>query len=305
MNRKSLITFLLITFGLAWVLFTVPMSFKNTPNLFSVAMQVCFMAAMWAPGLAALITTRFVEKRPVIATLRLNTLGPKRFYLIAWLLPTLMMAVTIGVSVLLGTGSIDTNLTFFRESLAQVPPEAKASLPPVELLVLAQTLFALTLAPFINLLFAFGEELGWRGFLLPRLMPFGQWKAILVSGVIWGLWHAPTTLLYGYNFPQHPYLGLLLLPFGFALLGTILSWLALKTRSPWVAGLGHGAFNATAGLSFYFLKPGFDTALAGSPLGVAGWVVMILVVSLLILTKQLPAPTFPTSKQDILYEIPN
>jgi membrane protease YdiL (CAAX protease family) len=229
-----------------------------------------------------------------------NILGPKRFYLVAWFLPALMITVTIGASALIGTGVIDTNLTFLRESLAKSPTSAGASLPPVEILALSQTIFALTLAPFINLLFAFGEELGWRGFLLPRLMPLGQWKAILVSGVIWGLWHAPTTLLYGYNFPQHPYLGLLLLPFGFALLGTILSWLTLKTRSPWVAGLGHGAFNATAGLSFFFLKPGFDTALAGSPLGLAGWVPMALVVALLILTRQLPVPEYNAPEKDTL-----
>jgi uncharacterized Tic20 family protein len=106
--------------------------------------------------------------------------------------------------------------------------------------------------------------------------------------LIWGIWHAPTTLLYGYNFPQHPYLGVLLLPAGFTLLGVILSWLNLKARSPWVAGLGHGAFNAVAGLIFLLLKPGFDTALAGSPLGLAGWIPMAALVALLVWTKQLP-----------------
>jgi len=288
MNRKSLITFLLITFGLAWTLFCIPLVFKSDPQstTYLAVWQVCFMAAMWAPGLGAIVATRLVEKQPVIKTLRLNTLGPKRFYILAWFLPPLLLFATIGVSNLLGTGTVDPNFTFMRESMAKAA--AGIAMPGVEILVLGQVAFALTLAPFINLLFAFGEELGWRGFLLPKLMPLGQGKAILVSGLIWGIWHAPTTLLYGYNFPQHPYLGLLLLPIGFTLLGTILSWLTLKTRSPWVAGLGHGAFNATAGLSFFFLKPGFDTALAGSPLGLAGWVPMAVLVALLILTKQLP-----------------
>ncbi len=288
MNRKSLITFLLITFGLAWTLFCIPLVFKSDSQstTYLVVWQVCFMAAMWAPGLGAIFATRLVEKQPVIKTLRLNTLGPKRFYILAWFLPPLLLFATIGVSNLLGTGTVDPNFTFMRESMAKAA--AGIAMPGVEILVLGQVAFALTLAPFINLLFAFGEELGWRGFLLPKLMPLGQWKAILISGLIWGTWHVPTTLLYGYNFPQHPYLGLLLLPFGFTLLGTILSWLTLKTRSPWVAGLGHGAFNATAGLSFFFLKPGFDTALAGSPLGLAGWVPMAVLVALLIWTKQLP-----------------
>ena len=288
MNRKSLITFLLITFGLAWTLFCIPLVFKSDPQstTYLVVWQVCFMAAMWAPGLGAIVATRLVEKQPVIKTLRLNTLGPKRFYILAWLLPSLILFATIGVSNLLGTGTVDPNFTFMRESMAKAA--AGIAMPGVEILVLGQVAFALTLAPFINLLFAIGEELGWRGFLLTRLMPLGQWKAILLSGLIWGIWHAPTTLLYGYNFPQHPYLGVLLLPAGFTLLGVILSWLTLKTRSPWVAGLGHGTFNAVAGLIFLLLKPGFDTALAGSPLGLAGWIPMAALVALLIWTKQLP-----------------
>lgn len=286
MNRKSLLTFLLISFGLAWVLFCLPMAFKNSPEIYATAMLVCFMAAMLAPGIGAIVATRLIEKQPVIQTLRINTLGPKRFYLAAWFLPTLIVFATIGTSVLFGTATFDPSFTFMRESLAQAP--AGTALPPVEILVFSQTAFALILAPFINIPFAFGEELGWRGFLLPRLMPLGQWKAILLSGLIWGAWHIPTTLFYGYNFPQHPYLGILLLLAGFPLLGAILAWLTLKTRSPWAAALGHGAFNAVAGIAFFFLLPGFDTALAGSPLGLAGWVPMALIIVGLVWSKQLP-----------------
>src|SRR5436305_814196 len=57
---------------------------------------------------------------------------------------------------------------------------------------------------------AFGEQWGWRGYLLPRLLPLGQWPALLLSGAIWGLWHAPVILL-GYNYPQHPILGVLVM----------------------------------------------------------------------------------------------
>ena len=288
MNRRSLLTFLLIAFGLAWLLFCIPLAFKTVPQTptYLAAVQICFAAAMWAPGLGAICATRLVERQPVIRTLRLNTLGRKRFYLIAWVLPAAITLATVGVSLVLGTGRFDPDFTFMRASLAQAP--VGTSLPAVELVVLVQTAFALTLAPFINVPFALGEELGWRGFLLPRLIPLGQWKAILLSGLIWGLWHMPTTLLYGYNFPQHPYLGLLLLPIGFTLLGVVFSWLTLQAGSPWVAALSHGAFNAVAGLIFFFLKPGFDTALAGSPLGLAGWLILAVFVAGLVWAKQLP-----------------
>ena len=296
MNRKSLITFLFIAFGSAWILFCLPLAFKNNPETYTLTMQIFFALAMWAPGLGAIIATRVVEKQPVIKTLRLNTLGTRRYYLTAWFLPPLITFATIGASILLRTGTFDPNFTFIRESMTNLP--AQTSLPPVEILVLAQTAFALVLAPFINLLFAMGEELGWRGFLLPKLMPLGQWKAILLSGLIWGVWHAPTTLLYGYNFPQHPYLGVFVGLVGFTLLGTLLSWLALKTRSPWTPALGHGAFNAVAGLIFFFLQPGFDTALAGSPIGLAGWIPIGLIIIGLVALKQLPVAGYATLNKD-------
>ena len=293
MNRKSLTTFFLVAFGLAWILFCIPLTFKNNPETYPTVWQICFMLAMWAPGLGAFFATRLVEKQPIISTLRLNTLGNKRYYFIAWLLPSLNMLVTIVASILLGAGAFDSNFTFMRTSIAQAP--TGTNLPPVEVLVLAISAFAMTLAPFINLLFAAGEEIGWRSFMLPRLLHLGQRNAILLSGIIWGVWHAPTTLLYGYNFPQHPYLGVLIGFVGFTLLGTILSWLYLKTRSPWAPGLCHGAFNGVAGLCFYYLQPGFDTALAGSPIGLAGWVSMGLLVAWLVGTKRLPVTGYEKS----------
>lgn len=286
MARKPLIVFLLISFGLGWTLFCIPLAFRDTPETYRAVVQVCFMAAMWTPGLGAIIAVRYAEKQPVIKTLRLNKLGPKRFYLAAWFLPPVILIATIATSVLIGTGVVDPDLTFLRDSMAQMPKDA--NLPPVEIWMMAQVALAVIFAPFINLFFTLGEELGWRGFLLSRLRPLGQWKAILLSGLIWGIWHAPTTLLHGYNFPLHPYLGLLIGSVGFTLLGVMLAWLALKTQSPWAPALGHGAFNGVAGLIFFFLVPGFDTALAGSPIGLAGWIPLVLVIVGLIWAKQLP-----------------
>jgi membrane protease YdiL (CAAX protease family) len=281
MTRKSLLVFLLIAFGLAWILFSLPLAFKTDPQSSSylLAIQACFALAMWAPGLGAMVSTRLVEKQPVIKTLRLNTLGPERFYLVAWFLPTLLVIATFGATLILRTGTLDTSFALLNESLAKAPPGTQ--LPEAKMLAAKQLVIALTVAPFLNMLFALGEELGWRGFLLPRLLPLGQGKAILLSGLIWGFWHAPTTLLHGYNFPLHPYLGIGVMMVGCILLGAILSWLYLETRSPWVAALGHGAFNAIAGLPFLFLQP-------GSPLGLAGWLPMAVFIAGLVWTKRLP-----------------
>ena len=283
-SRKPLISFLLIAFGISWLLFVIPWFFKSSPS-FAAIMQACFAAAMWGPGLAAILTTTLVEKQP-FSSLRLNTLGTRHFYLWAWLLPMVLTLLTLGVTILLRTGEFDPNLSMMRNILDSAP--AGTPLPSPGQAVAVQLLFAVTLAPFINVIFALGEELGWRGFLLPHLLPLGQWPAILISGAIWGFWHAPTTLLFGYNFPQHPTLGVLAMIAGCTLLGTILSWLYLNTRSPWTSALAHGAVNAAPGLAIFFLKPGFDTALGGTLLGLAGWIPMTVFIGWLIWSKRLP-----------------
>jgi len=82
---------------------------------------------------------------------------------------------------LIGVAKLDLNFTMIRDAMASA---AGGNSVPAEKVVAIQILFTLSLAPFINMLFALGEELGWRGFLLPHLMPLGQWKTILINGII-------------------------------------------------------------------------------------------------------------------------
>ena len=156
-----------------------------------------------------------------------------------------------------------------------------------EMIIAIQVLLALTLAPFINVLFTLGEELGWRGFLLPHLMPLGQWKAILISGIIWGVWHAPT-IAQGLNYPGYPILGIFMMIIFCVLLGTILAWLYLNTKSPWVAALAHGSVNAVAGLPILFMKPGFNMAFGGTIATFPAWIVMTFFIVWLVWSKRLP-----------------
>lgn len=158
---------------------------------------------------------------------------------------------------------------------------------PTGAIIAIQVSLALIFAPFINVLFALGEELGWRGFLLPHLMPLGQWKAMLISGIIWGLWHAPA-VMQGLNYPGYPVLGIFMMIVFCILLSMIFSWLYLNTKSPWVAALAHGAVNASAGLPVPFLQPGFNTAFGGTLATAPAWLAMGLFVLWLVLTKRLP-----------------
>ena len=62
----------------------------------------------------------------------------------------------------------------------------------------------------VNLPFAFGEELGWRGLLLTETRRLGLLKSTLLIGAIWGIWHAPI-VVQGHNYPDHPIAGVLMM----------------------------------------------------------------------------------------------
>jgi membrane protease YdiL (CAAX protease family) len=284
LQRKPLIWFIIIAFAISWPLFLAPLLLQNLePATRLIATQGLWALAMWGPGIAALITTLIITKLP-FKTLRLNTLGPKRYYLWAWLLPPVLVTLSGLLTIIIRTGQIDTEFTFMQQQMDLTGTHLPVS---TGTLVLIQIVQALLLGPLINVVFAMGEELGWRGFLLPRLLPLGQWKALIFSGIIWGVWHAPA-IAQGHNYPDHPILGIMLMTVFCVLLGIIIGWMYLNTRSPWVAALAHGSINAWAGLPYLFLKPDFDTALGGTLTSVPGWAVMGLFIGWLVLTKRLP-----------------
>jgi uncharacterized protein len=181
LERKSITLFLIITFLISWPLFVVPLAFSEMDaTTKSLATQGLWAAAMWGPGIAAIITTLFIARKP-FHSLRLNTLGPKVFYLWAWFLPIMLTIIGGVLTLLFGIAKLDLNFTMIRDAMASAAGSGEV---PVGMIVLVQCLIALTIAPFINVLFTMGEELGWRGFLLPQLLTLGQWKAMLISGFI-------------------------------------------------------------------------------------------------------------------------
>ena len=285
LERKSLTWFLTITFLISWPLFLAPLLFgEMDPVNKQLMTQGGWALAMWGPGIAAIVTTLVVAKNP-FSSLRLNTLGPKRFYLWAWFLPIVLTIVGGLTTLLFGMAKLDMNFTMIRDAMASA---ASGGEIPIGVIVISQIVLAILLAPFFNMLFTLGEELGWRGFLLPHLMPLGQWKAILVSGVIWGFWHAPV-IMQGHNYPGYPILGVFMMIVFCVLLGAIFSWMYLNTKSPWVAALAHGSVNAVAGLPILFFQSDFNLAFGGTIAAPTAWIGMALFIAWLAWTKRLPA----------------
>ncbi|WP_227497001.1 CPBP family intramembrane glutamic endopeptidase [Planctomonas psychrotolerans] len=285
-----MLVFLALAYGLAWL---VALPLWLSDGLGNPLFGVLAIAIMATPAIAALVVVRFVE-RPVsiphalgLATYR--PLGRFFFFLaLGLILPVLLVLAALAVGAFLGLYPADvTNFSAFRAVVALNDPTGTVlETVPIGALVAAQFLSVLAGA-LINVVPALGEELGWRGWLLPRLLPYGMIPALVVSGAAWGLWHAPLILL-GYNYPFAPgWLGLLAMVGTTMVLGTIFAWMRLRSNSVWPAALAHGSLNAAAGFSVVFAAGGerIDTVNA-TILGWSGWLVPLVVIAVLFATGQ-------------------
>jgi CAAX protease family protein len=206
------------------------------------------LLALFGPAAAAWIAARIGEGRPGVSALRAATTRWRvhpGWYLAAFALPVAGAAVGHLAYMLAG----HRTLSF------------PAQVTPIMLL-----LFVLVI----------GEEIGWRGFLLRKLLERrSPLEATAIVAVAWALWHAPVYLLPGMPLANGSYPAFIvwIIPLTF-----LLTWLWLHTRSAWLAMVMHGAANLAGTLVFpladpvpMFLFAGLGTALVALAVVVPSW----------------------------------
>lgn len=241
MKRPLIFTLLVII--LTWGLLLV----SGLTGLLSGPMtSIIFSICMLLPAAASLLTRLATKQGFQEMKLRPHFKGNIKIYLLAWFSPTVLMIVGALVYFLIFPDKFDPTMSTFTQTLAAQGLQNLEGATTV--LVISQMASAILIAPFINLIFALGEELGWRGYLLPQLCKrYSIAKAIVISNIIWGIWHAPMIALghnYGVGYPGAPWLGIGSMILFCMAIGSIFSYLSLKTDSALPAALGHGALNA-------------------------------------------------------------
>jgi uncharacterized protein len=115
----------------------------------------------------------------------------------------------------------------------------------------------------IGLVLAAGEEIGWRGYMLTRLIDSGVPRPVLAGGLIWALWHVPLVLGGVYAAGPSPALSAALIVVSITSFSFVISRLRLETGSVWPAIVLHGAWNR-------IIQGPFDGATTG--VGATLWV---------------------------------
>ncbi len=287
LNWAGIALFLVLTFSISWALFL-------GLRALGVPFVIRSSAGMFGPALVALLTRVIRHEGFADAGLRLvgrDHKGGGWMYLAAYLIPPVLIAASIGFVLLTTYQHWDLarhisalGEALLRQTRGRIPGSASSTqLGTVSLITQAVAAFSLGIV--INMIFTFGEEFGWRGYLLPRLAPAGEVFAAILVGIIWGLWHAPLIVLDGYNYPGHPWLGVGMMILFCCALSIIFAWLRFRSGSVWPSTLAHAAFNAQAGFAILMLSAG--DSLLRAPIGLLGLVPMLLFAAYLVLSGRL------------------
>jgi membrane protease YdiL (CAAX protease family) len=276
-NWKKILTFLLITFTVSfgWIFCAYALKLDVDQKIY---LQV-LISYMFIPAISAIIT-QYIYKERIINPLQIN-FKLSIWWVIAWLLPLVIALLTFWVSLYIPENKFSPDMAAmfdaYKGSLTkeQITQMHKAiSQTPQLLMFLMLSLGGLVAGLSANAVAAFGEELGWRGFLMRQLAPLGFWRSSFIIGIIWGIWHAPL-ILHGYNYPQHPQIGVLMM-IAFCLLYTpIICYIRLQSRSVLAAAIMHGTINGTYQISIIYLAGGSD--LTRGIMGFPGIIILALI----------------------------
>ena len=240
--------FFVVAFGIPWLVYPL--------LLLDSEFGMLLLLVMFAPTYGVLATGEVRAPQASIGALKMALPAA------AWLLLALLFSLPIAWPAFDVARSIGFILW---ESLGiELPRSAVEYLARVSMV----QVLVLPLAIIINSVFAFGEEYGWRGYLLPKLsMRFGPLVGSIVVGVVWGLWHAPV-ILAGHNyFAEFWWPGIPLFTVFTVEASLLLSWAYLRYGT-WGSAVCHGAINAVSGLYFFFYVP--DPPWLLNPAGIAG-----------------------------------
>ncbi len=212
-TRAPLATFLALTFACSAVFYALIIRAGSL----GAQHGLYVLGLMWCPGISALVT-RLVFQRNVRG--QGWRWGDTRWEALAYVLPVLYAAVAYGAVWLTRLGGVD--LTKFHTPVATF----------------------IGLGTLQSLLSATGEELGWRGFLVPtlaRTMSFR--RTALVSGSIWAAWHVPLIVGADYNAGTPSWYSVPCFAIMVVSLAFPLAWLRLRSGSVWPAAILHASHN--------------------------------------------------------------
>lgn len=287
MDKKKLKIYLIWTFAIAWVLQVIGSIFSLQGN--SLMFTLVLSVSMYAPFFGTLLARVPLQGMGLKPKFK----GNLKYFVAAWLLPALFTALGAVLYFIIFPDRLDLTGMYIREAGGEgVIQQLEAEGLTLSMYMAISVISAPMYAPWINMFFALGEEVGWRGAMDPMLRDyFGKAKGSIIGGMIWGAWHWPVMIIAGYEYGKgywgEPILGMVLFCLFAVVAGTLLDYLYEKTDCIWAPALAHGAINGVCSVPMLFLNTAYSNQLTIGPLPI-GFISMIpmMIVAAIVLWQQ-------------------
>ena len=273
-DKRRLYIFISIVFILSWGwIAIIPLTGDNYGSTKSF---LILSILMLIPTLSSILTRVITKEGFKNMYLKPRFKKNIKYYLTAYFMTNVFIILGTVVFFIIFPNMLDTNLTSFKKLL-----QNQGINMDVNIILIVQFAQAILIGPIINIIFTLGEEIGWRGYLLQKLCKqFSVKKSIIISGVIWGIWHAPVIAMghnYGTGYLGAPWAGIFAMIVFCIVLGSYFSYLTIKTKSVIPAGIAHSAVNAFAGFGIFLCKGNANPFIGPAPTGIIGGSIFILV----------------------------
>ena len=289
MSRKQFVIYMIVAFGLAWILEIIASFFGNNGN--QMMFTIIMMITMFMPFLGVLVARIPLKGMGWVPHLK----GKIRYVLFALWMPALLSIVGGVLFFVIFPNTFDSEFLTIRGILEEAGAlgQLEAQGLTIPLYILITAIQAVTYAPFLNMFVALGEEVGWRGTLYPYLKEkFGVTKGRIVGGTIWGAWHWPIMIFAGYEYGKEyigaPVLGPIVFCICTVAMGILFDYVYEKTGSIWLPSLMHGATNAFT-IFVYLIKPEYShmSILGPAYIGIISMIPMMIAAVIICVKKKI------------------
>jgi membrane protease YdiL (CAAX protease family) len=231
-SRKALALYLSITLCLSAVVWILTLH-AGTGRIGG---RIFGYGIMWCPALATYLTCKIL--RLDIAGLAWRW-GKPKYQLWAYLIPLLYAAISYLIIWLAGWGG------FYNEQFVTEAAESLGwSTLPHEIFIVLFLMVTGVIGLFASMSTALGEEIGWRGFLVPHLSNLTNYTyTSLISGAVWAVWHYPLLIWGSYNNGTPAWYGLICFTVMVVSISFVFTWFRLKSTSLWTGVMLHASHN--------------------------------------------------------------
>ncbi|MBX3253565.1 MAG: CPBP family intramembrane metalloprotease [Chitinophagaceae bacterium] len=229
---KPALIFLALVFALSTIFYSLIIHTGKLGSGFGMYVT----GLMWCPGIAALLTCRILNRK--ISTLGWRW-GKTGYQLQSYLVPALYALIAYLVIWIAGWGGF-----YNKEFISQVAGSFGLKSLPDGIVIICYTILMGIFGMAASIATALGEEIGWRGFLVPELFKsLGYTKTSFITGLVWSLWHYPILLFADYNSGTPAWYGLTCFTIMVISISFIFSWFRIKSGSLWTGAILHASHN--------------------------------------------------------------